>query len=160
MYAIRSYYGSGTTMDNLDCQPDLVFTGNRVANNRARSLIFSTQGKVLIADNHFDQPVNEAIKVLGDANFWFESGPVSDVTIKNNVFISRSPECPVFEFGPEEDGLPEMANVPRITSYNVCYTKLLRSVLEINSGNYFSGKHRITSYNVCYTKLLRVKVDY
>lgn len=102
----------GTTMDNLDCQPELIFTGNRVANNRARSLIFSTKGKVLIDDNHFEQPVNEAIKVLGDANFWFESGSVCDVTIKNNVFISRSPECPVFEFGPEEDGLPEMANVP------------------------------------------------
>ena len=51
----------------------------------------------------------------------------------------------------------------RITSYNVCYTKLLRT------GDTFSrrvwsstkerwkpsGTTRITSYNVCYTKLLR-----
>ena len=50
----------------------------------------------------------------------------------------------------------------RITSYNVCYTKLLRS----------RGYHqcyprnicyrllvvRITSYNVCYTKLLRLRL--
>ena len=47
----------------------------------------------------------------------------------------------------------------RITSYNVCYTKLLRS-----SGTPYTWanlvqvqlKNRITSYNVCYTKLLRV----
>ena len=69
---------------------------------------------------------------------------------------------------------------PRITSYNVCYTKLLRfsrcfggcfafgghrsgsssgfgSCIGFALGN-FSGHGRITSYNVCYTKLLRVPV--
>jgi hypothetical protein len=109
---IEGFLRPGTTMDNLDCQPDLFFIGNRVANNRARSLIFSTEGKVIIADNHFEHPVSEAIKVLGDANFWFESGQVRDVTIKNNVFISRSPECYVMEFGPEETGLLEKSNAP------------------------------------------------
>ena len=69
----------------------------------------------------------------------------------------------------------------RITSYNVCYTKLLREIKEkfgdtiyeivngvtkINeiyydtfeekqSENYRKLIIRITSYNVCYTKLLR-----
>ena len=64
--------------------------------------------------------------------------------------------------------------VPRITSYNVCYTKLLRGGLDscINLFQVgFQDSHcplyhlvlrheeiipsRITSYNVCYTKLLR-----
>ena len=60
--------------------------------------------------------------------------------------------------------------VVRITSYNVCYTKLLRSVLAakairsvalgivvtalIQTAIGGTGL-RITSYNVCYTKLLR-----
>ena len=67
----------------------------------------------------------------------------------------------------------------RITSYNVCYTKLLRenrgNVYEfahtlIDAGadvvfghgphvpraiEVYKGRFRITSYNVCYTKLLR-----
>ena len=43
-------------------------------------------------------------------------------------------------------GLPVL---PRITSYNVCYTKLLR-----RPPRRFRCS-RITSYNVCYTKLLR-----
>ena len=72
----------------------------------------------------------------------------------------------------------------RITSYNVCYTKLLRSrsgristnyegwhetILEARQmpqndnyrlieGSRVFEKHRITSYNVCYTKLLRGSV--
>ena len=77
----------------------------------------------------------------------------------------------------------------RITSYNVCYTKLLRSEqsfelqnpIDVTSSDKivvygkYEGKnaqlsestiyekresydYRITSYNVCYTKLLRVRV--
>ena len=45
----------------------------------------------------------------------------------------------------------------RITSYNVCYTKLLRA--EDGEGREAhalgDGAGRITSYNLCYTKLLR-----
>ena len=41
----------------------------------------------------------------------------------------------------------------RITSYNVCYTKLLR-VWELKLFGLLLV-FRITSYNVCYTKLLR-----
>ena len=57
----------------------------------------------------------------------------------------------------------------RITSYNVCYTKLLREYMLIRTKMNFLGVfvifvfillslfsiNRITSYNVCYTKLLR-----
>ena len=53
----------------------------------------------------------------------------------------------------------------RITSYNVCYTKLLRKAelhyppeTEQQAGERENrDQARITSYNVCYTKLLRVK---
>ena len=49
----------------------------------------------------------------------------------------------------------------RITSYNVCYTKLLRAIngnKQENEGGDQQHQHpRITSYNVCYTKLLRVR---
>ena len=51
----------------------------------------------------------------------------------------------------------------RITSYNVCYTKLLRVILkfsfikEVSNMSFISQRDaRITSYNVCYTKLLRL----
>ena len=51
----------------------------------------------------------------------------------------------------------------RITSYNVCYTKLLRYLekgkfdsTSLSTSRYVAiSGGRITSYNVCYTKLLR-----
>ena len=46
----------------------------------------------------------------------------------------------------------------RITSYNVCYTKLLRVMGRTTFFVLKSAQHRITSYNVCYTKLLRVSL--
>ena len=62
-----------------------------------------------------------------------------------------------------------MQPLDRITSYNVCYTKLLRIRHLKTKGNiekrYIGStdeslvnpnEHRITSYNVCYTKLLRM----
>ena len=62
------------------------------------------------------------------------------------------------------DGFARMPG--RITSYNVCYTKLLRKIYRyaneqgitvfVNDESRIPAKYRrITSYNVCYTKLLR-----
>ena len=50
-----------------------------------------------------------------------------------------------------------MGLTTRITSYNVCYTKLLRDFYTRILGMKLLRQHenRITSYNVCYTKLLR-----
>ena len=57
--------------------------------------------------------------------------------------------------------------VSRLTSYNVCYTKLLRVHLAQLGHHVVQDldvaaeqdllAHRITSYNVCYTKLLRFR---
>ena len=55
----------------------------------------------------------------------------------------------------------ETTPASRITSYNVCYTKLLRNSF-CTSGSQLIRlslrplSARITSYNVCYTKLLRL----
>ena len=57
------------------------------------------------------------------------------------------------------------ASCNRITSYNVCYTKLLRygrrckRACTAPSLTRSLHAYRITSYNVCYTKLLRVPVS-
>ena len=56
---------------------------------------------------------------------------------------------------------PNAHRIGRITSYNVCYTKLLRVGVETGLGNALDylnkgASFRITSYNVCYTKLLRL----
>ena len=60
--------------------------------------------------------------------------------------------------GPDVGAGHQQAVAGRITSYNVCYTKLLRAgaLLQAAGGlQQDCWPHRITSYNVCYTKLLR-----
>ncbi len=57
-----------------------------VHGNRARGFLISVGGRVLVEDCHFHTP-GAAILLEGDANYWFESGPVNDVTIRRNKFV-------------------------------------------------------------------------
>jgi hypothetical protein len=45
----------------------------------------STPGKVVIENNVFESG-GSAILIAGDANYWYETGTVNDVMIRNNVF--------------------------------------------------------------------------
>ncbi len=56
-----------------------------VRQNRARSILISTSKKVEILDNYFSSMM-AGVRVCGDANYWFESGPITDLTVKGNVF--------------------------------------------------------------------------
>jgi len=47
--------------------------------------LISTPGKVIIENNIFESS-GSAILIPGDANGWYESGAVKDVTIRNNIF--------------------------------------------------------------------------
>jgi hypothetical protein len=74
-------------LENISWTADVVFRRNRVSGNRARSILVSTQGRVVIEDNVFNA-TGSAIRVSGDARSWFESGPVADVLIKGNTFLN------------------------------------------------------------------------
>jgi outer membrane protein assembly factor BamD (BamD/ComL family) len=74
-----------TAMENATWNPDFVFRRNRVRRHRARGILVSTAGKMVIEENEFGSP-GAAIVIAGDVNYWFESGPVRDVLIRNNLF--------------------------------------------------------------------------
>lgn len=109
---IEDFVKPGSYLDNLDCQPDLTFADNTVINNRARGIIFSTGGRVLVEGNRFENSTMAAILIEGDANNWFESGPVEDVTIRGNTFIDLSPSSYILEFGPNEKGMDSLSDAP------------------------------------------------
>jgi hypothetical protein len=75
----------GDALENLSWSPDFTVTNSHFRNGRARGLLVSTPGKVRIENNIFESS-GSAILIAGDANFWFESGAVTDVLIKNNTF--------------------------------------------------------------------------
>jgi hypothetical protein len=72
-------------VENVTWCPDLTIRECTVRANRARGFLITTPGSVLVEDNRISAP-GAGIKISGDANSWFESGAVRDVTIRRNVF--------------------------------------------------------------------------
>jgi len=76
---------AGYSIENLTWTPNAIITNCFVGSCRARGYLISTPGKVLIENNIFETS-GSAILIAGDANNWYESGAVKDVTIRNNEF--------------------------------------------------------------------------
>jgi hypothetical protein len=99
---------AGDALENLTRAPDVLIQSNFFGSSRARGVLVTTPGKVIIEENVFESS-GSAILISGDANGWYESGAVKDVLIRNNTFndpcltsmfqfceaiISISPEIP------------------------------------------------------------------
>jgi len=75
----------GDALENLTWTPDVLIQNSFFGSNRARGILMSTPGKVIIENNVFESS-GSAILIPGDANGWYESGAVTDVIIRNNKF--------------------------------------------------------------------------
>jgi len=75
----------GMVLENITCTPDISIVNSRIRSGRARGVLISTPGNVLIESNIFETS-GAAILIAGDANSWYESGPVKNVFVKNNIF--------------------------------------------------------------------------
>ncbi len=75
----------GDALENLTWTPDALIADSWFMSNRARGILVSTPGKVVIERNHFESS-GSAILIAGDANNWYESGAVHDVLIRDNIF--------------------------------------------------------------------------
>ncbi|MDR6882502.1 right-handed parallel beta-helix repeat-containing protein [Bacillus sp. 3255] len=73
--------------------PDLTVMHCTVRANRARGFLITTSGNVLLEHNKISTP-GAGIKISGDANYWFESGAVRQVMIRNNEFTDCNYCCP------------------------------------------------------------------
>jgi hypothetical protein len=72
-------------LENLTWIPNITIQGCQFLSCRARGILISTPGKVIIENNYFKSS-GSAILIAGDANGWYESGAVKDVLIRNNEF--------------------------------------------------------------------------
>ena len=174
MYAIRSYYapGEAIVVHTAGSMPMQVLSGHATRYGVCYPFQTLTRGV----------PVNfSEVPLLLEAS--------SDEVLAHIEHLARELSSCVYRITSEQRKLLHLAGImannftnhlmarARITSYNVCYTKLLRiftSYEQSNRGK--AGKQllhlpiigqcsilynlsgiRITSYNVCYTKLLRVR---
>lgn len=88
-------------VENLTWTPEVVIRNNYFSRIPTRGILVTTRRKVVIENNTFFRMQMSAILIANDARSWFESGPVTDVTIRSNQFI----ECgePVINIAPENN---------------------------------------------------------
>lgn len=75
----------GDALENLTWTPSFTVRNSIFGRVRARGLLISTPKKVMVEGNLF-RSSGAAILIAGDANYWFESGAVADVTVRRNRF--------------------------------------------------------------------------
>ena len=83
----------GVALENLTWTPSVTIRDCFVGCCRARGFLLSTPGKTLVENNTFETS-GSAILIAGDANQWYESGAVTDVTIRDNVFRASCNSSP------------------------------------------------------------------
>jgi hypothetical protein len=72
-------------VENATRVANVIIRNCTVQHNRARSLLISTAGDVLIENCDFASQM-AGIRICGDANYWFESGNTRNVVIRGNTF--------------------------------------------------------------------------
>ncbi|MCU6482116.1 right-handed parallel beta-helix repeat-containing protein [Arthrobacter sp. A2-55] len=84
--------------ENVSYTPKVTISGNRFANIPTRGILVTTRRPVVIERNRFERISMASIYISADAQEWFESGPVRDVSIAGNEFVD--PSSPVILIEP------------------------------------------------------------
>ncbi len=74
-------------VENITRTCDLLVDNIHCKHIPTRGILVTTRGKVVIQNNTFYHLPMANILIADDARGWYESGPVSNVTIRNNQFI-------------------------------------------------------------------------
>lgn len=78
---------AGDIVENPGRMPEVLITGCRMGHNRPRGILITTTKRAVIEENEFYNS-QTGIHVGGDNTYWFESGRVTDLTVRNNRFVN------------------------------------------------------------------------
>lgn len=101
-------YEKDDVLDNCSWYPDVTIRDVRMDMDSCRGFLLTTRGQVLVEGCAFHRCTMPGILVEDDAEGWFESGPIRDLTIRGNTFIGcgividpkcrkADPDAPVHE---------------------------------------------------------------
>lgn len=76
----------GICIENITCTPEVIIRNCQFERTNTRGVLITTRRKVLLENNYFLKTGMHAILIGNDASSWYESGPVHDVIIRNNIF--------------------------------------------------------------------------
>lgn len=86
------------TIENLSTNAEVLIKNTRCGKSNTH-LRFQTRGKSVIEDCEFELP----LMLTGDMNYWFESSPANDLTVRNCKFIGNRAVIKIIpEFTPTE----------------------------------------------------------
>ena len=77
----------GNAIENTTWTPAVTIKNSRFERTISRGTLITTRRKVLIENNEYYRTGMHAILIENDASGWYESGAVTDVTIRENRFI-------------------------------------------------------------------------
>jgi len=86
-------------IENATWTPSVEVRNCKITLDSCRGFLLTTRQPILIESNTFVRTTMSAILIADDANSWFESGPVRDVTIRGNRFLHCAE--PVTAIAPE-----------------------------------------------------------
>ena len=161
----------GDAIENLTWSPDVEIRNCKFGSCRARGLLVTTPGRVVIEGNVFESS-GSAILISGDANGWYESGAVRDMLSRGNTFkapcmtnmyqfcdgiISIFPIIPAPEKAPEpfHRNIRIEENVFHAFDYPVLYAKSVKGLT-------FSNNHivRSTRYQPYHRRKHMLNLEY
>lgn len=77
----------GDLAENSQRMPEVLITGCRMGHNRPRGILITTTKRAVIEGNTFYNS-QTGVHVGGDCTYWFESGRVGELIIRNNRFLN------------------------------------------------------------------------
>lgn len=83
--AIPNDLKKGDILENKTWNPTFTMRGCTIKDHRARNVVIKTPEKIIIENNEFSSMMS-SILFRGETFFWYESGAVNDVVIRNNNF--------------------------------------------------------------------------
>lgn len=134
-------------VENMTWTPEVLIRGNSFTRTSTRGVLLTTPRKAIIENNVFLKTGMSAVLIEADAEGWYESGPVRDVTIRNNEFIDCAyqggPGNAVIAIHPSNKmadvtkpvhfNITIENNVFKIFDYPVLYAKSTRGISFINN---------------------------
>ena len=92
-------FGPNDVVDNVSWYPNVTIRNCTVDTDSCRGFLITTRGRALVEGCTFTRTAMSAILCEDDAEGWFESGPLRDLTIRSNRFV----QCanPVVHLNPQ-----------------------------------------------------------
>lgn len=86
--------------ENVTYAPSVYIKNNTFKNVPTRGILCTTRNKVVIEGNKFLNMSMATIFLSNDSNEWYESGPIRDMTIRNNEFYIKSIGRTAWDYAP------------------------------------------------------------